>query len=54
MFTLNQEDNFKTNSKFKSCYNINFFFFLQIIGKMYVIFIELCMIGDSFSHDKGK
>jgi hypothetical protein len=35
------EGNFIFTRKFKRCYNINFF--LQIMGKICVIFIECCM-----------
>jgi hypothetical protein len=49
---LKSEDNLIGNKSLTSWYNINSL--KQIIGEIYVNFIELCMKGDYFARFTGK
>jgi len=45
------DDNFISNTKFTSCYNI---IISKRLWQKYVIFIELCMKEDILAYLKGK
>ena len=48
---MKSEDNLIVNKIFTSCYNV---YFIQSMGKVFVIFVEICMKGTLLSTVKGN